>query len=111
MEVSAVWILRMLLILVLVIAVTGFAMMNSAERATVSLGTMAFYDVPLVILLFEAFVLGAVVWFLVSIFHEVTLRRMIRRQKREISDLTQEISGLRNMSLEDIEDDEPSDRF
>lgn len=105
------WILRMLLILVLVVAVTGFAMLNSAERATVSLGTATFYDVPLVILLFEAFVLGAVVWFLVSVFHEVTLRRAIRRQRREIADLTQEISGLRNISLEHIEDEGPDDTY
>jgi len=104
------WVFRMLLLLVLVVIVTGFAMLNSAQRATVTLGTdsLTFRDIPLVLLLFEAFVLGAVVWFFVSIGHEVGLRRIIRKQKREIMDLSGEISGLRQISLDEIEDvDEP----
>jgi len=105
LEVNAVWVVRMLLTLVLVVIVTGFAMLNSAERATVTLWprTMVFFDVPLVLLLFEAFVIGAVVWFIVSIFHEVGLRRQIRKLKRENSDLNQEIAGLHSISLQEIE--------
>jgi uncharacterized integral membrane protein len=109
-EVSIVWVLRMFLFLVFMVAVTGFAMLNSSERATVALwpGRLVFYDVPLVLLLFEAFVLGAVVWFVVSVFHEVSLRAGIRRLKRENADLHQEIGGLRSMSLEEIEEMKPS---
>jgi len=103
-----VWIVRMLLILILVVAITWFAMINSSERATVSLGTEAltFYDVPLVLLLFEAFVIGALVWFVVAIFHEVILRRAIRKLRRENADLNKEMEGLRRISLEgiDVED-------
>ncbi len=104
-EVNVVWVVRMLLFLILVIVVTGFAMLNSSERASVVVwpGSVAYYDVPLVLLLFEAFVLGAVVWFVVSVFHEVGLRGVIRRLKRENADLNQEIAGLRNISLDVIE--------
>jgi len=100
-----VWVVRMLLTLVLVVVVTGFAMLNSAERATVTLWprTLVFFEVPLVLLLFEAFVLGAVVWFVISIFHEVGLRRTIRKLKRENADLNQEIAGLHSISLQEIE--------
>jgi uncharacterized integral membrane protein len=99
-----VWIVRMLLFLALVVVVTGFAMLNSDQSATVKVWpSVVFYDVPLVLLLFEAFVVGAVVWFVVSIFHEVTLRAAIRRLRRENADLNQEIAGLRNISLEDID--------
>jgi len=99
----------MLLFLILVVAVTGFAMLNSSETASVVLwpGRLVFYDVPLVLLLFEAFVIGAVVWFFVSVFHEVGLRATIRRLKRENADLNQEIAGLRNISLDGIETEEP----
>jgi membrane protein implicated in regulation of membrane protease activity len=87
------------------VIVTGFAMLNSDERATVELWpeTVVFFEVPLVLLLFEAFVLGAVVWFVVSIFHEIALRRQIRKLKRENSDLNQEIAGLHSISLQEIE--------
>jgi uncharacterized integral membrane protein len=103
--VNTVWIVKMLLTLILVVIVTGFAMLNSAERATVTLWpkTVVFFEVPLVILLFEAFVLGAVVWFIVSIFHEISLRSQIRKLKRENSDLNQEIAGLHSISLQEIE--------
>ncbi len=102
------WIVRMLLILILVVAITWFAMINSSERATISLGTreLTFYDVPLVLLLFEAFVIGAVVWFVVAIFHEVSLRGIIRRLRRENTDLNKEIAGLRSISLDTIEKEE-----
>ena len=105
------WVVRMLLTLVLVVVVTGFAMLNSAERATVTLWprTLVFYEVPLVLLLFEAFVLGAVVWFIVSVFHEIGLRRTIRKLKRENTDLNQEIAGLHSISLSEIEHEGPSD--
>lgn len=104
------WVLRMFLFLVFMVAVTGFAMLNSSARATVELwpGRLVFYDVPLLLLLFEAFVLGAAVWFVVSVFHEVSLRANIRRLKRENADLHQEIGGLRSMSLEEIEEMKPS---
>ena len=107
LEVNAVWVLRMLLLLILVVVVTGFAMLNSDERATITLGTagLTFNDVPLVLLLFEAFVLGAVVWFFVSVVHEISLRNTIRRQKREISDLVQETAGLRHISLDEIDEE------
>jgi len=102
-----VWIVRMLLILILVVAITWFAMINSSEKATISLGTenLTFYDVPLVLLLFEAFVLGALVWFVVAIFHEVSLRRAMRKLKRENADLQKEIAGLRHISLDSIEEE------
>ena len=105
------WVVRMLLTLVLVVIVTGFAMQNSGEHATVTLWqkTIVFYEVPLVLLLFEAFVLGAVVWFVVSIFHEIALRRQIRKLKRENSDLNQEIAGLHSISLREIEGQAPPD--
>ena len=102
------WIVRMLLILILVVAITWFAMINSSEKATISAGTesLTFYDVPLVLLLFEAFVLGALVWFVVAIFHEVSLRRAMRRLKRENADLQKEIAGLRHISLDSIEEED-----
>jgi uncharacterized integral membrane protein len=97
----------MLLILILVVAITWFAMINSSEKATVSLGTenLTFYDVPLVLLLFEAFVLGALVWFVVAIFHEVSLRNAMRKLRRENADLQKEIAGLRHISLDSIEEE------
>jgi len=105
LEVKPVWVVRMLLFLILVVVVTGFAMLNGSERASVVVwpGSVVFYEVPLVLLLFEAFVLGAIVWFVVSVFHEVSLRTTIRRLKRENRDLNQEIAGLRSISLDGIE--------
>jgi len=111
LEVNTVWVVRMLVTLLVVIVVAVFAIFNVTEQATVTLWpeTVIFYQVPLVLLLFEAFVLGAVVWFIVSIFHEVGLRRQIRKLKHENSDLNQEIAGLHSISLQEIEGETAQD--
>ncbi len=100
------WAVRMLLLLLVVVLVTGFSALNADQTVSVSLGTIAYHNVSLILLMWEAFILGAVVWFLVSIFHEIQLRRRIREQRREISDLHSEIAGLRQMSLDEIEEDD-----
>ncbi len=67
------------------------------------------HAVHLVFLLFQAFVTGAVVWFFVTVSHEVTFRRAIRKLKQENTDLLQEIGGIRSISLDGIETEKPAE--
>lgn len=104
------WILKTLLFLVFLVAVTYFVMLNGSTWADVRLtDSGAPHEVHLVFLLFQAFVIGAVAWFFVTVSHEITFRRAIRKLKQENADLLQEIGGLRSISLDDIETEKPSD--
>jgi len=105
-----VWILKTLLFLVFLVAVTYFVTLNGSTWVDVKLtDTGVPHEVHLVFLLFQAFVIGAVVWFIVTVSHEITFRRAIRKLKQENSDLLQEIAGLRSISLDGIETEKPSD--
>jgi hypothetical protein len=104
--VEAVWILKTLLFLVFLIAVTWFVTLNGATWVEVRVSDSgAPHNVHLVFLLFQAFVVGAVVWFIVTMSHEIAFRRTIRKLKLENADLLQEVAGLRNISLDDIDPD------
>jgi len=108
--VKAVWILKTLLFLVFLVAVTYFVMLNGSTWVDVKLMDSGVpHQVHLVFLLFQAFVIGAVVWFFVTVSHEITFRRAIRKLKQENADLLQEIAGLRSISLDDIDTEKPSD--
>jgi uncharacterized integral membrane protein len=104
--VEAVWILKTLLFLVFLVAVTWFVILNGATWVEVRVSDSgAPHDVHLVFLLFQAFVVGAVVWFIVTVSHEITFRRTIRKLRQENADLLQEVAGLRSISLDGIDTD------
>jgi len=105
-----VWILKTLLFLVFLIAVTYFVILNGATWVEVRLADSApAHEVHLVFLLFQAFVIGAIVWFLVTVSHEITFRRAMSKLRQENADLLQEIAGLRSISLDDIDAEKSSD--
>ena len=98
------WFLKMFLILVLFIAVMGFAIMNLREHVTVQLypGDDGTYDVQMVVALFVAFVAGMFTWFLVSLARDLKIRREMGRLKRRLRAMEQELTALRNLPLEDV---------
>jgi uncharacterized integral membrane protein len=55
-----------------------FGFLNAGERVAVNLGPFVLYQLPLVPLLFVAFLLGMVTMFLASLHHDVQLRRELR---------------------------------
>jgi len=103
-----VWIVKALFFLVFLVAVTYFVILNGATWVEVRLADSgAAHEVHLVFLLFQAFIVGAVVWFLATVSHEITFRRELRKLRQENSDLLQEIAGLRSISLDDIDAEKP----
>ncbi|MBM3307018.1 MAG: LapA family protein [Candidatus Eisenbacteria bacterium] len=102
------WILKTLLFLVFLIAVTYFVTLNGATWVDVRLTDSGPpHEVHLMFLLFQAFVVGAVVWFLATVSHEIVFRRTIRKLRQENADLLQEVAGLRNISLDGIDAEKP----
>lgn len=105
------WILKTLLFLVFLVAITYFVILNGATWVEVRLtDTSAPHQVHLVFLLFQAFVIGALVWFFVTVSHEIAFRRSLRKLKQENADLLQELGGLRSISLDGIDAERPPDR-
>jgi len=102
------WILRWFFIAVIMILVLAFALQNLEQRTVVRFWSWESAELPLILFLFEAFVVGLLVWFLVAIFHELQLRSEIRHIRKENKKLQAELTALRNLPLEENERAEES---
>ena len=95
------WIFRWLFIAIVMILVLAFALQNLEQRTVVRFYTWETAELPLILFLFEAFVVGLIVWFLVAIFHDLQLRSEIRRIRKENKKLRSELTALRNLPLDE----------
>jgi len=99
------WAFRFFLIIVVIIAVVGFSIYNSSETVEVNLfGLWMYVDVPMIYITFWAFVVGLLVSFLLGITHYLKVQSDLREQRKENRNLMEEITTLRNIPLEDMEE-------
>jgi len=58
--------------------------------------------VHLIFALFGAFVVGMLVWFFLSVGHDIRVRRDASRLKKENRKLLEELNALRNLPLDEV---------
>jgi uncharacterized integral membrane protein len=58
-----------------------FAYFNAGQRVAIGIGITTFYRVPLVPVVFTAFVLGMLTMFLVGLRHDRHMRRLLRERE------------------------------
>ncbi len=96
------WYVKTFLIILFVIVVILFGLANRGQ--TVTLRWWSFggegTSLDVVVALFAAFGLGALVFFFVSVFRELRLRRQLSRLEREGERLRRELNALRTAPLE-----------
>ncbi|MDI6807590.1 MAG: LapA family protein [Candidatus Eisenbacteria bacterium] len=100
------WLVKMFLTGIVLAAILLFAILNlQQEPVTVRFWFTHNYElkVQFIIALFGSFVLGAFVWFLFTIGHEMKLRGRISRLEKEKRKLGEELTALRNLPLEDVQ--------
>ena len=74
---------RWLLVAVLLIVLLGFALLNLDQRVAIDLVVARWDDLPLLLVLFEAFVAGILLWFAVSFVTVARLQKELRALRRE----------------------------
>jgi len=92
-------------LLVVTIAVVAFAVMNPGERVVINLGFRTFYDVPMILALFVAFVIGVALALLYCLYYFIDMGLAVRRLKRRSRDLETELVAIRNLPIEEALDD------
>jgi uncharacterized integral membrane protein len=102
------WILRWFFIVLIMLLILAFAVHNmDMEQTTyVKVGLRTFHG-PLIYFLFAAFVVGTLVWFLVSVFHVLQLHSRIRSVERTNKRLVSELTALRNLPLSEETEEAP----
>ena len=92
-------------LLIITVAIIAFAVMNPSEHVRINLGWVAYEGVPLILGLFVAFVIGIGLTILYCLYYFIDMGLNIRRLKRRNRDLENELVALRNMSLEEGQDE------
>ena len=103
------WMVKWLGIAVLLIVLLGFAMLNVGERVSVDLFFWQLQDLPLILVIFEAFIAGMLIWFLIAFVNELRLRNELRGLRRGNEELNRELRVLRNQPLEEVDEGSESE--
>ena len=97
------WVARWILVLIVFIIALWFGFQNNSQIVTVKFWKYQASDVPLVMALFVAYVLGALTWFIIAIVQYLQIKAEMISVRRDKAKLEKELSNLRNMSI--VEED------
>lgn len=100
------WFLKAFLVIVVVAGLLWVAVLNSNQTVDIHLPkTPTLDNVQLPVALLASFVLGALVWFFVSLFQVLSAKSEVAGLKRRTRELTRELTDLRNMTVRDLDPD------
>ncbi len=94
-------IVRWILITVLLLALVSFMGQNQSKPVVIEFFTWESPKIPLAYALFIAFCLGVILHLLFSLLKQFQLQAEIRRHKRQIRKLYEELEQLRNLAIEE----------
>ena len=97
------WMLKWLGVALLLILLLGFSMMNLDQFVDINLLFWQFDHVPLILVVFEAFVAGMLVWFIIAFVNELKLRSQLRTLSRDRNQVNEELQALRNQPLDELD--------
>lgn len=98
------WAARLLLTLLIVIIIVGFAIYNAGEKVTVRLPQHTYVDVPMIVMAFWGFIIGMLVAFVLGLTYYARMYKQLADQKKENKKLISELASLRNLALEEAEE-------
>ena len=92
-------------LLIITMAIISFAVMNPGERVLVHLGWRTYANVPMILALFVAFVIGICLTLIYSLYYFVDLGLTVRKLKSKNKTLEKELLAMRSLPLEDSPDE------
>ncbi|MCD6162635.1 MAG: DUF1049 domain-containing protein [candidate division Zixibacteria bacterium] len=104
------WIIRYAVAALLIIGLLGFTIQNSYQRTVINIANQTYENVPLIYVVYIAFCLGLIFWFAISVIQYFRIMGQLSSQRKINRTLTQEITTLRNLPLEEIEEEAEEDK-
>ena len=95
------WVIRYAIAAILIIGLLGFSIQNTSEKVKITIFNLNYYDVPLIFVIYVAFCVGLIFWFTISVIQYFRMASKLSEQKKKNRTLTQEITTLRNLPLEE----------
>jgi uncharacterized integral membrane protein len=103
------WMIRWLLVAVLLIVLLGFSLLNLDQRVSIDLIFARWNDLPLLLVLFEAFIAGMLLWFAVSFATVARLQKEVRGLRRERDRLADSAGEQRDPGPETVREAGPEE--
>jgi uncharacterized integral membrane protein len=100
------WFVKALLGIVLLAAALWVGYLNINQEVSIYLtdpNIPSLPSVPLAMALLGAFILGILVWFVVSFYQVVSAKSEVAALKRKNRQLSRELTDLRNMPVKDLD--------
>jgi len=99
--------LYLIIICIFVLFALLFGLQNASEYVDqVNFLYWQATNIPLIIVLFQALAVGVLFALILAAIFEIKLRKRIRRQKKQINELSEELSALRSLPLQESEREE-----
>ena len=99
------WIIRWFFILSVMVLVLFIAIQNADETARFTFFSQTYLNVPLIVLLFAAYVIGMITWFIIAVIQNMQLKLEIRNLRKGNVQIQHELDDLRNISIDDEEEE------
>ena len=96
------WVIRYALILAIIVIFLGFSIQNSYQVTEINILKKQYASVPLILVIYVAFSVGAIFWFFVSLVQHLKVSSRIGQFKKKNKELMEEIKALRNLPLEEV---------
>jgi uncharacterized integral membrane protein len=104
------WIIRYAIAALLIIGLLGFTIQNSYQRVVINIAGKTYGEVPLIFVIYIAFCIGIVFWFVISVVQYLRFSGQLVEQKRKVRALSDELTTLRNLPLEEP-DEKPGEKI
>lgn len=88
-----------------ILFLTILGIQNGNTITDVVIFTRSFNDVPLTLVMIEAFALGIIVTIIIAGINELRLRQRLWELEKKNKELTEEIKALRNVPLNEIKNE------
>lgn len=95
------WIVRWTLIGIMIIIILGFALQNTENMVSITIWDWRSGEIPVYLVIYVAFAAGMLVFLLATAVYQIQHATELRRCRREIRRLQEELDRMRTISLEE----------
>ena len=99
------WILKWIVLAILLVSVVAFSGQNAGEIIDLRFLLWEMRNIPLSIALFDAFVAGLAIWFLISASYTIQVRSELKKLREENRVLKEIVKKLKEDSGENYQGD------
>ncbi len=91
--------IALVFVILVVGLLVGFSVTNAQSQVDIHVFGQAYANVPVVVVIFYAFLAGMVFVLVFAVANEVVLRRRLHRERKTNEDLKKELDALRNYPI------------